>query len=253
MRRSAGAVGGSRTGAPKYRQIADHIRERIDDGDWAVGDQVPTEARLCEQFGVSRITVVKALDRLVDEGLLVREQGRGTYVAQPLLAHEPSELLSFTESMRRRGKLPGSRVLDKSSRVASARLREQLRLEPGQKVWRLRRLMLADGDPIGVQTSWLPASRFPKLGGRITDDVSLYETLRDSYRTSIDSALETYSAMQMDAEERGLLRAGSDVAAFAVERLSFSRQVPVEFVRSVMRSDATHYTVRLYRAPQGRG
>ena len=240
-------------GGPKYRRIADFIREQIDDGALAVGDQVPTEARLCEQFGVSRITVVKALDRLVDEGLLVREQGRGTFVAQPLLAHEPSELLSFTESMWRRGKRPASQVLAKSSQVAASRLREQLRLGRGQKVWKLRRLMLADGDPIGVQTSWLPTTRFPRLNEHIADDVSLYEVLRESYQTTIDSALETYSAMQLDVEERDLLGAGTDVAAFAVERLSFSRQVPVEFVRSIMRSDATHYTVRLYRAPQGRG
>jgi len=232
---------------PLYRQIADYIRQKIDGGEWPVAYQVPTEQRLCRQFNVSRITVVKALGRLVDEGLLVREQGRGTFVAKPLLAHEPSELLSFSEEMRRQGKEPYSTILEKASEWPSTRLIQHLGLPGESRVWHIKRLMLADHQPIGVQTTWLPVTRFPELGDKITDNVSLYELLRGEYGVNVDSAVETYSALQLDAEEKKLLKADSSIAAFAVERLSFSRDEPIEFVTSVMRSDVTHYTVRLHR------
>lgn len=240
------AAGGASDG-PLYRRIADYIRRRIESGEWPVGHQVPTEQRLCRQFGVSRITVVKALGRLVDEGLLVREQGRGTFVAKPLLAHRPSELLSFTEQMRQEGRTPRSTILQVTSEPPSARLVERLGLDTDARVWHLKRLMRADDQPIGVQTTWLPATRFPDLGEKIRNDMSLYELLGEEYGVHVESAVETYSAMLLDAEERKLLEAPPAIAAFAVERLSYSREEPVEFVRSVMRGDLTHYTVQLHR------
>jgi len=235
---------------PLYKQIAEYIRQRIEQGDWVVGQKIPTENELGRQFKVSRITVVKALSRLVDEGFLVREQGKGTFVSVPPLMTQPSQLLSFTEMMRAQGKKPGSVVLEKSIKEPSRMDIERLRLKENEKVWRFKRLMLADSMPIGIQTSYLPVSRFPDLLLKVVDNVSLYRILQEEYGVIIDTAYETYKAVQLDEEEKSLLRVEMGQAGFSVERLSFCGDEPIEFVRSIMRNDQVSYTVKLIRKPR---
>ncbi|MGG3466170.1 GntR family transcriptional regulator [Neobacillus pocheonensis] len=232
---------------PLYKQIADYIRQKVDAGEWSVGDQVPPEIRLCEQFNVSRITVVKALERLAEEGLLVREQGKGTFVALPELSTEPAELMSFTEEMKRKGKSPGTVVLSKSWSKPAIGIQQRLKLGPNEKVLAIRRLMMADNLPIGIQTSYLPQKQFPELMNYVTDNVSLYSVLQEHYGTIITQAIETYRAVQLDVEEKELLEAGHTGTGFNVERLSFVGDMPVEFVRSIMRADQTYYSVKLVR------
>jgi GntR family transcriptional regulator len=232
---------------PLYKQIADYIRGKVDDGEWPVGYQIPTESKLCQQFNVSRITVVKALERLVEEGLLVREQGKGTFVSLPELTTEAMELLSFTEEMKRKGKSPGSIVLFKGWLRPSKGIQQRLKLEVGEKVLSIRRLMLSDNVPLGIQTSYLPEKRFPELIHHITDNVSLYSVLREQYATIITQAVETYRAVQLDEEEKELLSVELSETGFSVERLSFVGEEPVEFVRSIMRADQTYYSVKLVR------
>lgn len=232
---------------PLYKQIADYIRQKVDEEEWPVGHQIPTEQRLCQQFNVSRITVVKALERLVEEGLLVREQGKGTFVSLPELSTEPMELLSFTEEIKRKGKNPSTMVLVKISKEPSKGIRQRLRLEPHEKVWCLKRLMKADDIPIGIQTSYLPVKKFPNLIQNVIDNVSLYSILREQYQTIVSDAIEIYRAVQLDEDEKALLEVELGETGFSVERLSFSQNEPVEFVRSIMRADQTYYTVRLVR------
>jgi GntR family transcriptional regulator len=232
---------------PLYKQIADYIRQKVDDGEWSVGYQIPPEIRLCEQFNVSRITVVKALERLVEEGLLVREQGKGTFVALPALSTESLELMSFTEEMKRKGKNPGTIVLSKSWSKPNIGIQQRLKLDSSEKVLAIRRLMMADDLPIGIQTSYLPEKHFPDLMNYVTDNVSLYSVLQELYGTIITQALETYRAVQLDEEEKELLEVEHTETGFKVERLSFVGDMPVEYVHSIMRADQTYYSVKLVR------
>jgi|SRR5690625_386789 len=232
---------------PLYKQIINYIREKIDQSEWEAGEKIPTESELVEQFNVSRITVVKALERLVDEGYLRREQGKGTFVKNPSLSGEPSELLSFSESIKRDGKTPGTIILEKNKMVPSARIKQLLQLNSNENIWNFKRLMLADNEPIGVQISYFSVKTLPQFDQFVVDNVSLYETLRNEYNIHIDNAVETYSAVQLDEEERKLLAVKRGVVGFAVERLSFTADKPIEFVRSIMRSDKTNFTVKLIR------
>jgi GntR family transcriptional regulator len=232
---------------PLYKQIADYIRHKVDDGEWPVGSQIPPEVKLCQQFDVSRITVVKALERLVEEGLLIREQGKGTFVALPQLSTEAMELMSFTEEMKRKGKSPGSIVLSKGWTRPSKSIQQRLKMGPDEKVLSIRRLMLADNIPLGIQTSFLPEKHFPELIHYVADNVSLYRVLREQFGTIITEAIETYRAVQLDDEEKELLEIELTETGFSVERLSFVGEEPVEFVRSIMRADQTYYSVKLVR------
>ncbi len=238
---------GSNNDTPLYKQISEYIRQKIEQKEWEIGHKIPTEHELCEQFNVSRITVVKALSRLVEEGLLVREQGKGTFVSVPPLLSEPSPLLSFTEMMKEQGKTPGSLVLEKSWKRPSSRDMERLKVSENEQIYKIKRLMLADTEPIGIQTSYLSMKRFPDLINKITDHQSLYEILQREYNLIIDSAIETYNAVQLDEEEKSLLKVDIGETGFSVERLSFSNDEPVEFVRSIMRNDQVRYSVKLIR------
>lgn len=238
---------GSNNDTPLYKQISEYIRQKIEQKEWEIGHKIPTEHELCEQFNVSRITVVKALSRLVEEGLLVREQGKGTFVSVPPLLSEPSPLLSFTEMMKEQGKTPGSLVLEKSWKRPSSRDMERLKVSENEQIYKIKRLMLADSEPIGIQTSYLSMKRFPDLINKITDHQSLYEILQREYNLIIDSAIETYNAVQLDEEEKSLLKVDIGETGFSVERLSFSNDEPVEFVRSIMRNDQVRYSVKLIR------
>ncbi|WP_409276336.1 GntR family transcriptional regulator [Neobacillus sp. SCS-31] len=232
---------------PLYKQIAEFIRQKVDDGEWGVGFQIPPEKKLCEQFNVSRITVVKALERLVEEGILYREQGKGTFVTLPDFLTEAKELLSFSEEMKRKGKTPGTMVLSKGTVLPSKHIQQRLKLEKDERVLAIKRLMFADDVPIGLQTSYLPVRLFPDLIGLITDHVSLYSVLRERYGTVISQAIETYRAVQLDEEEKELLEVELTETGFSVERLSFVGDDPVEFVKSIMRADQTYYSVKLIR------
>ncbi len=235
------------TGVPLYRQIQDYIRSKIESKEWAVGDKIPTEQQLGQDFGVSRITVVKAISRLVDEGLLRKEQGRGTFVAQAGLIPEPLSLRSFTEEMKDRGLVPGSQVLEKTITDPSERLADRLRLAKGQKVYRIVRLLLASGQPMGLHRTYLPADLFPGLLQHVNDNVSLYRTFQEHYGVTPESGIETYSAIQLDTEESRLLGVAPGSPAFSVERQTFYDGEPFEWVSALMRSDHFHYTVQLHR------
>lgn len=241
----------SKDDTPLYKQISEYIRQRIEQEDWHVGQKIPTEQELCQQFEVSRITIVKAISRLVEEGLLVREQGRGTFVSVPPLSTEPSPLLSFTEMMQEQGKKPGSLVLEKSWKKPSHRDMERLHVAADESIWKIKRLMLADAMPIGIQTSYLSTKRFPNLMNKVTDHTSLYEILQKDYQLIIDEAIETYNAVQLDEEEKAFLEVEMGETGFSVERLAFSKDRPVEFVRSIMRNDQVRYSVKLVRKHHG--
>src|SRR5256886_15287475 len=127
-----------------------------------VGQAIPSERRLCELLGVSRLTVRAALDELVGEGYLTRRHGSGTYVSEPKIA-PPLTLTSFSEDMRRRGMVPGSRTLELVVTSTGARLARRLDVSPEARLGRGKRLRLAGNEPVGVGGLHLPEAPLPRL------------------------------------------------------------------------------------------
>lgn len=230
---------------PLYYQIQENLRNQIDAQVWKPGEQIPTEQTLCEQFGVSRITVIRALMRLVQEGILVREQGKGTFVATPALVMTPPKLMSFTEDMKSRGLEAGTTVLSAAIKPCPPKLVEVFGADP---LWIVERLRTANGDPMGMQRAYLSQRRFPNLDKYLETDVSLYRILARRYGTRPARAIETYSAVELTAAEASLLQQDSGRPAFSVQRTTWEIDgTVIEHVRSVMRSDKYHYTVELER------
>ena len=149
---------------PLYYQLELQLRDRVESGQWKAGDRLPTEAELAAQFGVSRITVRQALDRLEDDGLISRQRGRGTFVhssVTPKIERDPERLYAFEEDILRQGMRPETRVLGLEEVPAPAHIAELLRVPAGQPALRLRRLGTASGHPL-----WLESRYFPLPIGR---------------------------------------------------------------------------------------
>jgi GntR family transcriptional regulator len=144
------------TGAPyrpHYRQIEQALRERI--ARLPPGERLPSDAELCAQFGVSRMTARNAMERLAVDGLIRREPGRGSFVAQPPAHRRTNRLMTFTQEMRRAGRVPGSRVLTRVIRPSTTAEAASLGIPPRQPVVHLRRLRLADDQPIALESAIL--------------------------------------------------------------------------------------------------
>jgi len=227
--------------------------ESIESGRWQAGDQLPTEDQLAQKFAVSKITVRQALQKLAGLGYVRREQGRGTFVSKRRLDQGPRELTSFTEEMRRQRLEASSRVIRRAVTKPAARVAEALQIGESERVFVLKRLRLADGEPMGIQTAHIPVRLVPGLAQERLDNVSLYELLRDRYGLEPSQARETYFAVAADAAVAALLGIDSGSAVFAVERVTLSAHgQPFEFVQSIMRGDRYNIILDLaaYRAPQ---
>ncbi|HEX8940751.1 MAG TPA: GntR family transcriptional regulator [Candidatus Limnocylindrales bacterium] len=138
---------------PRYRRIEQALRERI--ATLRPGDALPSDAELCEQFGVSRMTARNAMERLREEGLIRRESGRGSFVAEPPSHRRANSLLNFSREMRRQGRVPSSRLLARLVRPATPDEAAALDLPPGGDVVELHRLRLADERPMAIERTVL--------------------------------------------------------------------------------------------------
>src|SRR5512142_2701181 len=140
---------------PRYYQLANILRDRISNGEFGEHQPIPAERRLEELYSISRTTIREAIDLLVRQGFLYREHGRGTFVSPQKLQKGISELTSFTEDMKRRGIMPGQKILDIGFVKAPENARTHLELGSDvEKVLCIERLRLGDGVPIGLQTSY---------------------------------------------------------------------------------------------------
>jgi GntR family transcriptional regulator len=138
---------------PQYRQIEQALRERI--ASLRPGQRLPSDTELCAEFGVSRMTARNAMQRLAEDGLIAREPGRGSFVAQPPAHRRANRLMTFTQEMRRRGRIPSSRVLTRVIRPSTAAEAETLAIPIRQPVVHVRRLRYADDEPIALESTVL--------------------------------------------------------------------------------------------------
>jgi GntR family transcriptional regulator len=136
---------------PQYRRIEHVLRQRIAAG--RAGDALPSDADLCAEFGVSRMTARNAMQRLAEEGLLIRAPGRGSFIAEPPVHRRANRLMTFSDEMRRRGMTPVSTLILREVRPSSAVEAADLGLEPGEPVVVVRRLRSADGRPMAIETA----------------------------------------------------------------------------------------------------
>ncbi|MGW8378255.1 GntR family transcriptional regulator [Streptomyces sp. ODS28] len=221
----------------------DQVRERLEQECAAAlpHSPLPTERELAERYGVSRSTIRQALSALHDAGRIYRVQGAGTFTADTAIAKSLS-LTSFSEDMAERRLTPSSRVLAAELCPAGADTGARLRISPGDEVVHLRRLRLADGAPMCVESVRLPAARFPGLLDHDLDG-SLYRLLSEEYGAVLARAEQTIRATVLDPGAAGLLDVAPHSPALEVDRTGLDdRDRPTEHTLSTYRAD--RYEIR---------
>jgi GntR family transcriptional regulator len=229
----------------KAEQVRRHVLHLVE-AQLRPHDKLPTERELAGELAVSRLTIRRVLDNLERERRVYRVQGAGTFVREPHVA-KSLELTSFTEDMRQRGMVPGSRLLTAERAPAGARISQELTLSPGDPVIHLARVRTADGEPICLEHSYIPEALAPGLLD-LDLEGSLYELLSTHFRLHLEHAKQTITATVVDPEDARLLSVPAFSAAFRVERTGFdARGRPIERAESLYRSDRYHYELTLYR------
>ncbi|MBK1785321.1 GntR family transcriptional regulator [Prauserella cavernicola] len=242
---SLGSVSGSRgQREPKYWALKQHLLDLLEA--LPAGSPIPTERALAGDFSVSRTTVRQALADLTAEGRLHRVQGKGTFAAEPKVAQR-LQLSSYTEDMRAQGREPSSQLLEIDEIVAEGELPKLLGIRTGAKVLKLKRLRLADGEPMAVETTHLPLARFRGLRKEVSEGGSLYAALRERYGLVLDRAEETIETSLAGPQEAELLGADVGMPVLLLSRHSFAGDKPVEFVRSIYRGDRYKFVTTLLR------
>jgi GntR family transcriptional regulator len=213
------------------------------------GGRLPPERELSERFEVARETLRRSLRELEHEGLLERKQGAGTFVSgQPVL--KQPQLKSFSEEMRERGLLPSSELLSAQWVAAGAKLAQRLKLVPGSSLLELKRLRLANDEPMALETVYLPQSLLPGLQPESLGEGSLYELLAQRFGIQIRSASQQIQATVLSEEEADVLDVPPFSPALLIERLSLSHIGEiVEYAKSLYRADRYRFEIHVMRSP----
>jgi GntR family transcriptional regulator len=207
------------------------MMELLTRGEWKPGEAIPAERRLSERFGISIGTVRKAIDELVDENLLIRQQGRGTFVA----SHNRDRLLFyFFHVVAEAGpkEYPEVRLLQFVKGNADRVAAERLALAPGQAVFRIRNLLRLGGKPVIVDDIVLPAARFPGLDEPQFRDrpSTIYNLYQNAFGVSVVRTSERLRATLADADSAGLLDVGKHAPLLQIRRVALTyNDVPVEY------------------------
>jgi GntR family transcriptional regulator len=227
---------------------ASHTRDQVFEliEQLGVGNAIPSERQLSVDLGVSRLTVRAALDQLAREGYLVRRRGAGTFVREPKIAQELT-MTSFSEDMRQRGMRPATRTLSLETTLAGAYLGRCLHVSPSERIAVVKRLRLADGETMAIETLHVPDSVVPGVT-RKDFDGSFYDMLTNRYGVEIDGGVQSIEPTVTDEEQSELLGVPLHSPAFQFERTTHATDGRiVEFVRSIYRGDRYRLVSELRR------
>lgn len=231
---------------PLYFQLKTIIESRISAGEFNPGDKIPSENQLCEDYGVSRTTARQAIAELVNSGMLVRTQGRGTFVA-----HQPSDrplyrLTGFSSDMKKQGFSPSSKVLDFRVIIPTKDIAKILQLNPTDAVIYIKRLRYIDGQCMGFEKTHLPFMRFSTLTKEDIENNSLYEILINKYDTVPTRTLINFEAIRCSDKICELLETTPDIPILFISDITFDQNDRLfEYSRTYYRGDYYSFHVEI--------
>jgi GntR family transcriptional regulator len=236
---------------PLYAQVEAALAASIADGTLEPGAQLPPEDSLTERFGVSRTTIRQTVQNLARRGLVEIRRGKGTFVTEPKITQELTELSGFVEDMEALGRLATARVLSQEAVPAGKEVAERLGVAPRAKVVRIRRVRLADGAPLSFDETWLPRELGEKVLGHDLQTEPIFSLLERKYDTPLVEAeyrLESVVATPLVAQALAV-SPGSPI--FLIERTSFTADHrPVDYEKLHYRGDRIRFVTRLQRKPR---
>lgn len=238
------------TSVPLYMQLASYLRIQIQNGILQPGDMMIAENSICELLNVSRVTVRKSMDKLVEEGLLVRYRGKGTFIANSKIKRNMNHLYNFTEDMKAIDAKPGSRVIRAEVlTVCPDEIAEILNLPTAETpVFYLERVRLANSEPILWERTYIPYYLCNKIETFDFSTDSLYNILSETYHLEMYHARESLDAIILSKSEAALLECPPRSAGYKIARIScLDSGFIFEYTTSVTRADKCTYQFDLYK------
>src|SRR5882757_5364183 len=239
---------------PLYAQVESILAASIADGTFPPGSRLPNEEELVERYNVSRTTIRQTIQNLVRRGLIEIRRGKGTFVLQPKITQELTELSGFVEDMRSLGREASARVLDKQLVPASESVARQLAIAAGTLVIRIQRVRLADNAPLSFDETWLPR----EIGERVIENdletEPIFSLLEQKYDTPLVEAEYRLEAISADATVAGALGIGEGSPIFLIERTSYTTgHTPIDYEKLYYRGDQIRFVTRLARRSRTEG
>ncbi len=233
--------------APRYRQAADQLAQRIANGELAPHSRLPSERAVAESFGLSRMTARQAVELLVRRGLVYRRPGSGTFVSPPRVVHTLQRLAGFSEQMRAQGIEPAGRVLDlELTDDLESEVRSALGLRKRQRAWLLRRIRFGDGEPLLLESSYVPDGVCPRLGDHDLARESLYGLMQSTYAVQPVRAHETIEPATLETADARHLGTRPGTPAIRVTRTAYTADDrPVEYAVDLYRGDRARFEIDL--------
>ncbi|WHY87591.1 phosphonate metabolism transcriptional regulator PhnF [Neobacillus novalis] len=233
---------------PLYYQLEENIKELIEKGELRPGDSLPAEREYAEKYQISRMTVRQAFTQLVNEGYLHRIQGKGTFVSERKIEQPLQGLTSFTEDMKARGLEPGSELIHLKIIPAPCQIAGQLSISEDDPVYDIKRIRLADGVPMALETNYISANLIIGITEQIVNQ-SLYAHIENQLKLSIDSATQIIESSIASQDEAKYLKISKGAPVLLIQRNSFLKDgTPVEFVKSVYRADRYKFMIQMRRS-----
>jgi len=233
---------------PLYYQIKSMINRGIANGSLKPGDLLPAEEQFCRQFDLSRTTIRQAFAALVKEGAVVRVKGKGTFISQNLkLDRNVDKLYNFTSEIEKLGMKASSVVIKFEKLIPPDDLQQIFKAAPDEMFNRIVRLRLASGQPLLLETTYIPTKYLKGLDSTILEKASLYRLLEQE---GIDpyTATETYESVLITGEEKKLLKCKSNTTGFFLERIGRLRDGQIfELTQAIIRGDRSKIILNLHQ------
>lgn len=233
---------------PIYYQLEEIIKNLIERGDLKPGDMIPSEREYSEKYEISRMTVRQAINNLVNDGFLVRRQGKGTFVAKQKIEQPLKGLTSFSEDMKSRGMEPSTKLIDFQIISPNQTIANKLNIEDHSFIYEIKRVRLADKIPMAYEISYLSVDLVPGLNKKIVEG-SLYDYVENDLKLKIGHATQILEASISRKIEGEILDIQEGTPVLLIQRFSYLNDgTPLEIVKSVYRGDRYKFVIDMERS-----
>ncbi len=235
-----------KNGMPLYLQVKEDLLARIENAQWEEDAMIPTEAELCEQYGVSKITMREAIKLLVADGKLFRIPGKGTFVTKHKLETRLNRFFSFTCWAKQNGLVPSTRIMKVETQECDSHIASHLKIKEGERVMRIERLRLGDNEPLMLEVIWISCKLCPNLHLQDLANVPLNDILTEKYNIPLIKTAESIEPAFADDYMRQMLGLGKNALLLLVEHTTYTiKDKVVYFVSSYYRGDRIKFTIVL--------
>lgn len=231
---------------PIYAQLQEIIKEMIDNEELQAHDLIPTEHEFCDYHHVSRMTVRTAIMSLVNEGILYREQGKGTFVAPQKPHYQMSGLKGLTEAMEELGYEVRTKTYSFSYEICSKKIAQIIGVAVGEKALKIRRLRIVDEQPYAMETVWMNPNQYPNIREEMVTNTSLYDVFRDIYQLIPAYTRQVVVPVRLSDAEQEVFALQEEPLGLLFERTTYTEENQViEYTKSVYRIDKHQFEMYL--------